>query len=398
MSTANHPQTDGLAERGIQTLEEALRCFCAFGHVQDRDGLHLDWVSMLPMLEYAYNSSVHSATGQIPFEVDIGYVPNSLLARLADSLSAPGIPTSTRSYLGHLNRIRKHAQDSIEHSHSAAARRWNKTHRESTLEPGDWSLLSTKHYRFTGLSNKLKGSWVGPFEVIEKVGPNAVRLALTPPFQRKHPVMPVSVLRKDLSRTKDPRFETRRQAEIPKPYATLEGTVHTGEEIEKFLDERRRRDSETGKSIHEYLVRWRKYSNDLWIADSLLAAKDRRISDLLRDFRAAQYSDDRELERLTEKVAEPEPVPAPASSEPETFEPQRQEEYFDINRIVDERPHPDGTKGKLQYCVRWVGYGARDDSWEDASTIQEDAPDVVAEWEEKRANVRKYSRLAAKTK
>jgi hypothetical protein len=70
MSTANHPQTDGLAERNIGTLEQALRAFCAFGQVQDRYGLHLDWVNMLFMIEYAYNSSVHSTTKKIPFEVE----------------------------------------------------------------------------------------------------------------------------------------------------------------------------------------------------------------------------------------------------------------------------------------------------------------------------------------
>ncbi|MBW0542696.1 hypothetical protein O181_082411 [Austropuccinia psidii MF-1] len=30
-STANHPQTDGLAERMIQTLEDMIRRFCAYG-------------------------------------------------------------------------------------------------------------------------------------------------------------------------------------------------------------------------------------------------------------------------------------------------------------------------------------------------------------------------------
>ncbi|MBW0553744.1 hypothetical protein O181_093459 [Austropuccinia psidii MF-1] len=39
-STAYHPQTDGLAERMIQTLEDMIRGFCAYGlEFEDSDGL-----------------------------------------------------------------------------------------------------------------------------------------------------------------------------------------------------------------------------------------------------------------------------------------------------------------------------------------------------------------------
>jgi hypothetical protein len=45
-STAYHPQTDGLAERMIQTLEEMLRIFCAYGlEFKDSDGFTHDWVT-----------------------------------------------------------------------------------------------------------------------------------------------------------------------------------------------------------------------------------------------------------------------------------------------------------------------------------------------------------------
>jgi transposase InsO family protein len=45
-STAYHPQTDGLAERMIQTLEEMIRRFCSFGlEFDNKDGYTHDWVS-----------------------------------------------------------------------------------------------------------------------------------------------------------------------------------------------------------------------------------------------------------------------------------------------------------------------------------------------------------------
>jgi hypothetical protein len=72
-SLAYHPQTDGLAERMIQTLEDMIQRYCAFGlQFKDGDGYTHDWVSLLPALEYAYNSSVHASTGKTPFELEKG--------------------------------------------------------------------------------------------------------------------------------------------------------------------------------------------------------------------------------------------------------------------------------------------------------------------------------------
>ena len=49
LSTAYHPQTDGLAERNIQTLENMIRRYCAFGlKYKDQHGYTHDWVSLLP--------------------------------------------------------------------------------------------------------------------------------------------------------------------------------------------------------------------------------------------------------------------------------------------------------------------------------------------------------------
>ncbi|MBW0575024.1 hypothetical protein O181_114739 [Austropuccinia psidii MF-1] len=48
-STAYHPQTDGLAERMIQTLEDMIRRFCAYGlEFKDSDGFTHDWCTLIP--------------------------------------------------------------------------------------------------------------------------------------------------------------------------------------------------------------------------------------------------------------------------------------------------------------------------------------------------------------
>ncbi|MBW0560145.1 hypothetical protein O181_099860 [Austropuccinia psidii MF-1] len=66
-STVYHPQTDGLAERMIQTLEEIIRRFCAYGlEFKDSDGFTHDWCTLIPALELAYKTSIHASTGNTP--------------------------------------------------------------------------------------------------------------------------------------------------------------------------------------------------------------------------------------------------------------------------------------------------------------------------------------------
>ncbi|MBW0550410.1 hypothetical protein O181_090125 [Austropuccinia psidii MF-1] len=48
-STAYHSQTDGLAERMIQTVEDILRSFCTYGmEYKDHEGYTNDWLTLLP--------------------------------------------------------------------------------------------------------------------------------------------------------------------------------------------------------------------------------------------------------------------------------------------------------------------------------------------------------------
>ncbi|MBW0462077.1 hypothetical protein O181_001792 [Austropuccinia psidii MF-1] len=76
LSTAYHPQTDGLAERMIKTMEDILRKFCAYGmEYKDHEGYTHDWVTLLPAVQLAYNTSQHCTTGKTPSLVEKGWNP-----------------------------------------------------------------------------------------------------------------------------------------------------------------------------------------------------------------------------------------------------------------------------------------------------------------------------------
>ncbi|MBW0572622.1 hypothetical protein O181_112337 [Austropuccinia psidii MF-1] len=75
-STAYHPQTHCLAERMIQHLEDMVRRFCACGlEFKDCDGFTHDWCTLLPALELAYETSIHSSTNQAPGILEKGWNP-----------------------------------------------------------------------------------------------------------------------------------------------------------------------------------------------------------------------------------------------------------------------------------------------------------------------------------
>ncbi|MBW0516525.1 hypothetical protein O181_056240 [Austropuccinia psidii MF-1] len=58
---------NGLADRVIQTLEDMIRRFCAYGlEFKDSDGFNYDLFTLIPALELAYKTLVHSSTGQTP--------------------------------------------------------------------------------------------------------------------------------------------------------------------------------------------------------------------------------------------------------------------------------------------------------------------------------------------
>ena len=64
---AYHPETDGQTEHLNQTLEQYIQMFT--NYLQD------DWKHQLPIAEFTYNNTPHSATGVSPFFENKGFHP-----------------------------------------------------------------------------------------------------------------------------------------------------------------------------------------------------------------------------------------------------------------------------------------------------------------------------------
>ncbi|GJS38670.1 ty3-gypsy retrotransposon protein [Tanacetum coccineum] len=165
MSTAYHPQTDGQSERTIQTLEDMLRA-C----VLDFRG---SWDVHLPLVEFSYNNSYHSRVRCAPFEVLYGRKCRSpiMWAEVGEGqLIGPD----------YADKRRKPLEFSI----------------------GDYVLLKVSPWKGVvrfGKKGKLAPRFVGPFEIIEKVGPVAYRLDLPEELNGVHDTFHVSNLKKCLA-------------------------------------------------------------------------------------------------------------------------------------------------------------------------------------------------------
>src|SRR3954462_5710284 len=200
LSTAYHPQTDGQSERTIQILEDMLRsCIVDFGET---------WEDHLPIVEFAYNNSFQARIGMAPFEALYGRPCRSPLcwvdagesttarSRIDEDtgevvLLGPELITETTEKIALIRQRLRAAQD----RQKAYA---DKERREVTFEVGDMAFLKVFTHRGLQKSRKLgklAPRYIGPFRVLERVGPVAYRLELPPQFAAMHEVLHVSSLK-----------------------------------------------------------------------------------------------------------------------------------------------------------------------------------------------------------
>ncbi|CAL2238916.1 unnamed protein product [Prunus armeniaca] len=189
-STAFHPQTDGQSKRIIQTLEDMLRA-CA---LQFRG----DWDEKLPLMEFAYNNSYQASIKMSPYDALYGKqcrTPFYWDEMGENRLEVFDDVERTKEQVKIIRERLKAAQD---RQKSYADNR----RKDLQFEVGDWVFLKLSPWkgimRF-GRRGKLSPRYIGPYKIVERVGPVAYRLAFPSDLSRLHDVFHVSMLRKYMS-------------------------------------------------------------------------------------------------------------------------------------------------------------------------------------------------------
>ncbi|KAI3797625.1 hypothetical protein L1987_32885 [Smallanthus sonchifolius] len=190
LSTAYHPQTDGQSERTIQTVEDMLRaCVVDFGG---------SWDSHLPLIEFSYNNSYHTSIKCAPFEALYGRKCRSPICwtEIGDSqITGPEVMHETTDKVALIKERIKAARDR------------QKSYADNRRKPlefnvGDKVMLKVSPwkgvFRF-GKKGKLAPRYIGPFEIINRIGPVAYKLKLPQGLNGVHNTFHISNLKKCLA-------------------------------------------------------------------------------------------------------------------------------------------------------------------------------------------------------
>jgi len=187
LSSAYHPQTDGQTEMTIQSLEDLLRaCVLEQG---------VSWFKCLPLIEFTYNNIFHSSIGMAPFEALYGRRCRTLLCWYESgeiALLGPEVVQETMEKV-------KMIQEKMRASQSRQKTYHDKRRKDIEFQVDDHVFLRVNPV--TGVARALKcwkltPRFVGLFEIVEKVGVVAYRIALPPSLSNLHDVFHVSQLRK----------------------------------------------------------------------------------------------------------------------------------------------------------------------------------------------------------
>ncbi|MBW0538573.1 hypothetical protein O181_078288 [Austropuccinia psidii MF-1] len=150
LSSAYHPQTDGVAERMIQNMKDIIRRFCEYGmEYKDHQGYIHDWFTLLSYVQLAYNTSQKSTTGKSLSLVEKGWNPLLPVDHLKKNILT--IHPKAKDFHEMWQRACDTAARCIAEAKEYNKQRWDKSHMEPEFKEGDQVLVYTLSY------NNLKG-------------------------------------------------------------------------------------------------------------------------------------------------------------------------------------------------------------------------------------------------
>ena len=195
MGTSYQHDFNGAAEVLNKTVEVMLR------HVVS-DHPDRDFDDYLPLIQWAYNTSVHSSTGVSPYYAMWGFEPRHPLELKEDFIVENNAHGKTvQAFVEHQQNVLKQVRDALSVSQDTMEGYMNNTSRKDVIyAPGEMVYLSTKNLgkaHFKQSARKLRPRFAGPFKVLSRCSQYSYKLELPKKLSKLHPVFHVSLLWRD---------------------------------------------------------------------------------------------------------------------------------------------------------------------------------------------------------
>lgn len=247
LSSSHHPQHDGQTKVVNKLLTIMLRVFI--------EGKRDQWSTWLHLLEFTYNSVVHSSMGTTPFHLLLSFHPRTPLdfigTKQADEVTLHSLSPEAASFLENLAMHRDSARAAITKVQHQQAKSFNKGRKPIPhLKKGNQVLVNPHALEWVetkGEGKKLAQRWISPFEVTQHINPNIYRLRMS----NLYPGIPIFNYQ-HLKKYEDSPAEYGERYNLPE--MRMMKPMQEEYEVERIIAERR-----TKKGI-EFLVCWVGYS------------------------------------------------------------------------------------------------------------------------------------------
>ena len=153
------------------------------------------WDEHVALMEFAYNNQYHSSIGMAPYEALYGRACRCPVYWDEEGIRVLEGPELIEELMDKIQIVKKNLKAAQDRQKSYADLR----RREISYDVGDKVFLKVSPWKGVarfGKKGKLSPRYIGPYEVVERVGPVAYRLELPMEMAQIHNVFHVSMLRR----------------------------------------------------------------------------------------------------------------------------------------------------------------------------------------------------------
>ncbi|MCO5573814.1 hypothetical protein L7F22_027589 [Adiantum nelumboides] len=185
-SSAHHPQTDGQTKRINQGIQDYIRSYVQ-AHQKD-------WPYFLEVLEFQYNSRVHTSTGYTPFELATSkevITPTALASRAIHAQDQ-----DAEEFLANWQKCMEVARKHLVDCKEKYVAKSNEKARPEFFQAGDLVQVSSQNINLpANLTPKFNHRYYGPYRIVRDFNNLSYQLEL-PTNVKIHNIFHVSLLKR----------------------------------------------------------------------------------------------------------------------------------------------------------------------------------------------------------